>query len=222
MTIQHWIIDFDDTLGKSWDTWAMTVGFPRFIETHKLETDAEKLNQAIMEAQAVSASSHNADALYLLQGLFKTMGWSQQLASQFLQEVHANFQLDLFDDALPFLERLREQQKTVYIVSNNPLSTERVKQFGLLSYVEAVLTPDKLPGAPRKPDIAVWDALKTLYSDLSEKSTVVVGDDPWSEGTFADACGLPCWIVDRNRRYRQLYSTKPYQWVYSLKDIKLS
>ena len=222
MPIQHWIIDFDETLGKSWDTWAMEVVFPQFIKEHQLAINFEELKQSLVAAQAVNIANHEADAFFLVRGIFETMGWSQQLVSQFLQEVEANFLPDLFEDAIPFLKRLQEQQKKVYIVSNNHMSAKRAEYFGLLTYVEAVLTPHSFAGAPRKPDKAVWDALKSLYPNLSEESTVVVGDDPWSEGLFAEVCGLPCWIVDRNRRYQQLYATKPYQWVQTLDDIKLA
>lgn len=198
----------------------MDVVFPRLIQKHKLNYDTEKLNQALMVAQAESVN--NLDAQSLLEGVFKAMDWPEMLAKPFLQELQTNYQPKLYDDAIPFLQKLQQHNKTVYILSNNPLSVKRTEYFGLLPYVEAALTPDTLPGAPRKPDAKVWDALLTICPDLTKESATIVGDDPWAEGAFADVCGLPCWIIDRHQRYRTLYDTKPYHWVSSLNDIVIA
>ena len=219
MPYQYWFIDFDDTLATWWGTWALENAFPRLIKQHQLTEDTEKLKQTMLEAQADSVS--NPDAPFLLRGIFKTMGWPLDLVNPFLQEMQSGYQSTLFDDALPFLKRLQQHKKIVYILSNNPLSAQRAAHFGLLPYVAAVLTPDSLPDSPRKPDPKVWDALKMICPDVTKTSGVIVGDDPWSEGTFADACGMTCWIVDRHQRYVSLYDTHAYHWVESLLDISI-
>lgn len=218
MSHQYWILDFDETLVKGWDDLAMNVVIPEFIRENNLNDDMKQLNQAIIKAQENNIT--NNDVLSLLKDIFQEMNWPDKLIKPFLGKIQSQYKPTLFEDALPFLRNLQANNKTVYILSNNPDSTKRADNLGVLPYIEAVLTPDTLPGSPRKPDAKVWDALVAIYPHLNKENVTIVGDDPWSEGIFADACDITCWIVDRYERYHTLRDAKSYRWVHSLSDIE--
>jgi FMN phosphatase YigB (HAD superfamily) len=65
----------------------------------------------------------------------------------------------------------------------------------------------------------MWDYIVRQNLDIDPENTIVVGDDPWSEGSFAATCGLHCWIVDRMDRFSTLGDTSTYQRVRSLLEI---
>lgn len=216
-TQQTWIIDFDETLASGNITWALQSVFPSFIARHQLPVDRERLASKILELQEVA--SRNPNPVPLLAALFETMGWPSELQSQLLEELFAHDKPELFDDALLFLERLRSAGHRVLIVSNNPRTLNQVPLLGLESQIDGVFTPHNTPGTLPKPDRSMWDYIIRQNLDIDPENTIVVGDDPWSEGSFAATCGLHCWIVDRMDRFSKLSDTPTYLRVRSLLEI---
>ena len=71
-------------------------------------------------------------------------------------------------------------------------------RLGVTGLVSRFVTPSL--GFARKP---ARDML-TALGPLDPATTMMVGDDPFSDAPFAAACGLPCSIVDRFGRYGSL------------------
>ncbi len=212
-----WIVDFDETLATGNLTWALEHAFPKFIAEHGLAYDPKRLGAVMLRLQ--EASSTQPDPEPLMAQLFEAMGWDQSLQQQLLHDIFSNYQPVMFDDARIFLERLRERGDRVFVVSNNPRTPAQMSLLGLDEYVEGVYTPHLCPGTRPKPDRSLWEYLIAQDATIEGRNTVVVGDDPWSEGMFADACALRCWIVDRMDRFSGLSEAPAYTLVRSLQDI---
>jgi FMN phosphatase YigB (HAD superfamily) len=214
-----WIIDFDETLATGSITWAFEQAFPKFIAEHRFSVDIERLKSLTVELQ--EAASRDASPRPLVKRLFDGMGWSAELQDQFLHDLFSSYTPVLFDDALPFLESLRERNDRVLIVSNNPRTLKQVPLLGIGDYFHGVFTPSSIPGALPKPDRSMWDHICKNSPEIDPQHTIVVGDDPWSEGEFAEVCGLQCWIVDRMGRFADVSAGKQYERVRSLLEIPL-
>ena len=157
----------------------------------------------------------------LVHELFEQMEWSEDLIAPLLNDLFQNYQPAPFADALPFLEQLQKRQEPIYIVSNNPHTPDHASLLGLESLVVRVITPKAYPELQPKPHRSMWDYIVANETDIDPQNAVVVGDDPWSDGLFAEACGLDCWLIDRMSRFSQFYAQKPYYWVRSLAEIQI-
>lgn len=213
--VQTWLLDFDETLATGSMSWAFNHAFPKLVEKHQLTYDAQQLRELMLVLQ--QQHSQNVDLPALLHQLFTTMGWPESLQNELFNDLLTGYQPALYDDVLPFLHHLRDQEMRVYVVSNNRRSPDHVRLLGLEAYVHAVFTPHLCPGTQPKPHRSMWDYIRAQDTAIDPQTTVVVGDDPWSDGAFADACGLPCWIIDRLQRYDG--EGHPYRQVQSLATI---
>lgn len=216
----HWLIDFDDTLVNGPITYALQEVFPKFIHEHGLPFDADHFMRVVLQCQEIASQTGN-DAV-ILQELFKAMNWSQDLQNTLLQDVFDHYTPSLFEDAVPFLERLKQEGHTLYILSNNNHAGDFAAQMNLAPYFNDVFTPKSCGVARGKPHLEMWDVLRQreLFGDLRE--VTIIGDDPWSEGLFSERCGIQCWILDRLSRFSALYDNKPYRWAVSLNDVQVS
>lgn len=215
--MQTWLVDFDETLATSSITWAFQDAFPKFTREHGLRYDAARLEQVMLVLQ--ERITQNPDVDSLLHFLFEQMDWPAHLEKPFLADLMSGYQPALFDDALPFLERLRDKKRQVYIVSNNRRTPDHVRLLGVESYISGIFTPFVCEGTQPKPHASLWEYLLKEALDVDPETSVVVGDDPWSDGAFADACGLTCWIIDRRNRFASLRGERPYRWIQSLHEI---
>ena len=220
MTIAfNWFIDFDETLATGSISWAFEWAFPKLIREHRLRADDALLAQAVLTAQ--ERSSANLAPQAILHELFETMGWDSSLEAALFDDILTNYRPQLFDDALPFLTRLKALNRRVFVVSNNRLSRKFVKLLEIEEHITGIYTPEKYPGTQPKPHRSLWDCVLAADDQVNASNSVFVGDDPWSDGAFADNCGLRCWIVDRAGRFSDNYNQQQYQWVRSLLDIPL-
>jgi len=220
MTALNWVIDFNETLASGNISWALENAFPRLIQQHQLPYDAARLHQAMLAGQEQSKReklSPNA----LVHTLFEAMGWPEALEQPLLDDVVTNARPKLFDDTLPFLTRLKSLGKRILVVSNNPTSRQYVAHLNLEGYVDGIYTPADLPGTLPKPHRSLWDAVMTADAQVTPENSAIIGDDPWSDGSFATHCGITCWIVDRRGRFQHLREDKRYHWVEGLLDIPL-
>jgi FMN phosphatase YigB (HAD superfamily) len=217
VSLRHWVIDFDETLASGVITWALDFAFPKLIEEHRLPFDDAVFHDALMQAQERAA--RRADPRVLLRELFTAMGWSVELETPLMQDVTTNYRPALFEDALPFLEALRERKQTAFIVSNNPQSVAAVDALGIRPFVTDVLTPKSAPDLAPKPDLSLWRLLTARHPEVTPENTAIVGDDPWSEGEFAAGCGARCWIVDRKGRFADQQDRFSVGWVGSLVEL---
>lgn len=214
----YWFLDFDDTLASGPTTWGLKHALPKLIRQNQLSFDGERYQRAVLATQEQVAGSR--DILPALNGLFDEMGWPHSLQAQLLEDLRTGYQPEFFSDALPFLQRLQEKQKQVYIISNNPRSPLLVEQMGISQYIQRCFTPDVCTGARPKPDATLWNCVLSAGIGADVSNSVMIGDDPWSDGTFAENCGLTCWIVDRGNRFASdRYPVVSYRRAQSLLDI---
>lgn len=217
--IKTWLVDFDETLATSSITWAFRDAIPKFAHNHQLTYDDHNLASVMFTMQERSTHSDDIDAL--IGEFFELMGWSLGAQKQLLDDLLSNYRPTLFDDSLGFLKRLKEANQRVLIVSNNVRTPDHVEMLGIGDYTEGVFTPMLFPGTKRKPHPSLWERIMIEVANIDPQSTIVVGDDPWSDGEFAVACRLSCWIVDRMNRFTAMKERTPYFWVSSLADIPI-
>jgi FMN phosphatase YigB (HAD superfamily) len=213
-----WFLDFDDTLATGATTWGLKYALPRLMQDHQLTCERQVYQQAVLAAQ--EQSNQERDSQLVLDELFDKLGWPRSLQSVLLNDIFTNYRAQLFEDTLPFLERLKTRAEPVYILSNNPTAADLVQYLGIADYFRQVYTPESCPNTRPKPHRSLWDyVLKT--NPAVGAGAVMVGDDPWSDGAFARKCGLPCWLVDREKRFEHLRGQDGFGLVSSLLDIPL-
>lgn len=209
----RWLIDFDDTLAIGYMTWAMEHVIPQMIEEFALPYEEETFSRALLHAQ--KQSNENTDDQRVVNEFFDAIGWDYTYQGVLMQRVYAEgYALQLYPDTEAFLQRLSSDPvNRIFVVSNNPKAPELAAHLGITAYFEAILTPE-ICGSQAKPVADMYAYLDAHYPDTGE--SVMVGDDPWSDGTFAKTCGMTCWLLDRMDRYAVLYPQEPYRWVKSL------
>jgi FMN phosphatase YigB (HAD superfamily) len=212
----RWFIDFDDTLASGPMTWALDYVFPQMIQDHRLECDAERFAQAVLHAQ--ERANVDTDAQAILDELFETMHWPHSLQSELEQAIYRNYQPVLFDDVPEFLDRLHATGQPIYIASNNQQAHHWASHLGIAHYFREIFTP---AACPPKPHRGFWDHILTVLPDLDAAAACFIGDDPWSDGVFAEALGVDCWLLDRANRYQSLRTNHPYRWIRSLHEIPI-
>jgi FMN phosphatase YigB (HAD superfamily) len=200
-------------------TWALNHVFPKMIREHQLPFDEGKFAEAILTAQ--QHSNEEMGEMAVVDGLFQTMGWPNTLKKPLVQEVFDNYKPSLFEDTVPFLERMTANGNTVYILSNNNYAPHIAEQLGIAQHFAGIFTPKSCGGVRGKPQRAMWDHLlaQRIVGDHPTDLIGMVGDDPWSDGTFSERCNIPCWIVDRMGRFARLRAEKPYRWAASLAEV---
>ncbi len=216
----RWFLDFDDTLATGPITWSVDHALPKLVEENQLICNRQQLSNAVVMAQA--KENQGVDHQVILNELFDTMRWPSSLQESLYSSVMTDFHPQLFDDVIPFLNRLRDSNQPVYVISNNPRSRQIADKLGISTYFMRFFTPAQSVGIHPKPHRSLWDSIISYDGEVKVHESRIVGDDPWSDGQFAENCGLPCWIVDRGFRYRSLYEGKPYTWVQSLLDIPIN
>jgi FMN phosphatase YigB (HAD superfamily) len=215
----HWFVDFDDTLVIGPVTWALKDVFPKMFRDHHLSYDEGTFAEAILSAQ--QQSNEDMGEMAVVDMLFQTMGWPDALKKPLVQEVFDNYKPSLFEDAVPFLERMTGNGDKVYILSNNNYAPHIAEQLGIARHFAAIFTPKSCGGVRGKPQRAMWDHLlaQRIIGDQPTELIGMVGDDPWSDGAFSERCNIPCWIIDRMNRFTRLRAEKPYRWATSLAEV---
>ncbi len=216
----RWFIDFDDTLATGSLTWSVDYALPKLIQENNLVYDADVLSKAVLIAQ--EKENQNVDYMLIVNELFDTMHWPYELQKSLMSDVMANFRPELYDDVIPFLDSLKASNQPVYVISNNPQCRNIAESLGISAYFSGFFSPEKSQGLQPKPHRSLWDNILSGDNQITVDESRMIGDDPWSDGLFAENCGLQCWIIDRGNRYQSLYEDKPYTWVKSLLEIPVN
>ncbi|MBX3061559.1 MAG: HAD hydrolase-like protein [Anaerolineae bacterium] len=215
----YWLLDFDDTIASGPMTWALDHAIPRLIAEHRLRYTQSQLDSAVLRAQ--QRSNQEFDLLPIVRDFFTEMNWSPELQDRLINDVLNGYQPELFPEVSAFFERLRTAQHQIIIVSNNNRAPKLAKMLNIEQQVVGIYTPKMFSDCQPKPQRGLWDAVIIKHQDIADVGAVMIGDDPWSDGEFADNCGLECWIVDRLNRYQTLYKQKSYRWCSSLLDVAI-
>jgi FMN phosphatase YigB (HAD superfamily) len=193
----EWLIDFDDTLATGPINWAFEKTIPTFVRDRQLPFNAAVFAKVTIESQKLANQPNKEDEALAV--VFDAMGWPEDLKKPLLDAVFGDYKTTLFPDAIPFLLRGQSAGHRLYIVSNNPYAPQLAVELGISQYVLDVFTPKKL-GLRGKPERDLWTYM--IDAGLTKAaSAVMIGDDPWSDGLFAQHGPFPCWIVDRLHRY---------------------
>lgn len=213
-----WILDFDDTLAVGPTTWALTVILPEIIRANNLPFEQARFTEATLKAQEIAGETSDDQAI--LDEMFRALDWPTHLKQDLVARMYKEYKPGLYSDTLLFLERLKTGGHTALVMSNNNYAPHIAQQLGIDHYFAGIFTPKACGGVRPKPERDMWDyALAQAMIDSGVPVTVV-GDDPWSEGAFADNCGHSCWILDRLGRYSSLHARYPaYQWAAGLDNI---
>jgi FMN phosphatase YigB (HAD superfamily) len=154
-----------------------------------------RLDAALLRGQEQAANG--LGEMEILDVLFSEMGWNHALKQQLAREVFDHYTPAVFDDTLPFLRRMGG----ICVLSNNNHAPEIAAYLGMTPYIKEFFTP-KLASVPRgKPHRDLWDAVSATREVTS---AALIGDDPWSDGAFADTCGIDCYLLDRLGRFGTL------------------
>lgn len=208
----QWFIDFDDTLTISPTTWAVQSVLPRLIRQQQLSYNAEMFHQALLHSQEVAATS--SEETQFIDGLFVLMGWSSSLKETLRQEVRDHYMPMLYEDARPFLQRMKAAGEPLYLVANSNQAPQIAEALGIAVYLNDIFTPHSCGVLRGKPRTEIWDV---IADQIDIEDAIILGDDPWCDGAFADACGLPCVLLDRGDRFAHL--TQYYRCL-SLNEIE--
>ncbi|HLY27626.1 MAG TPA: HAD family hydrolase [Aggregatilineales bacterium] len=210
----NWFIDFDDTLVLGPNTWAIQTVLPELIEKNKLPSDRERLRSLILHSQREGANG--AKDVDLLDNLFREMGWPDTLKTNLIERVFGQYTPVLFEDVLPFLKRMKADGQSLNILSNNNRAMQIAEMLGLSSYFDHIFTPKKFGLDRGKPHTEIW----TYVAQACDvQGATLVGDDPWSDSAFADACGIRCFIVDRLNRLDTVIGS--FRLVHTLDEIQV-
>lgn len=219
MKTKYYLLDFDETLVTSTITWGLEHSVPKLIQKYDLNLDEAMFSKLVIEA--IKRTSAGDDVSTVAQDIFVKMNWQPSLYTELLNDVMSNYKPRVFDDVLPFLTMLRQAQKKVVIVSNNPRTAKTIPLLNLSPFFDAVVTPMDCMDQVHKPDIRMWDCVQGIIeiNDLSD--CLMIGDDPWSDAEFALRVGINYILVDRKSRFTSMPDYERFQWVKSLKDIAI-
>ncbi len=212
-----WLIDFDDTLAVGPFTWAFEHVIPRMIAKHNLPYDEALFNQAALDTQRQGGD--NGEESGSIDGFLDEVGWDRSLKGELVEAIFHGYKPVLLPDAVAFLQRVKDASQTLFLFSNNNRAPLVTRYLGIDGYFSAMLTPALCGNLPGKPARDLFDHAIRAYAISSGEPVQVVGDDPWCDGAFADACNLDCWLVDRLKRYESLHAQHAYHWVSSLIEV---
>lgn len=217
METLYWLLDLDDTLASSALTWSLKSAFPKLIRENNLKIDKAVFSMAVLMAQ--KRSNEEADPEVILAELFEALHWPAALQAVLLEDIQASYTPELFDDTLAFLQALQEARQPAWVISNNPRAPRVVQALGIDRYITQTLTPHICPDTSPKPHRSLWDYLVAQYPQIDQTNALMVGDDPWSDGLFAEECGMRCVLVDRYRRFSTIDVPGECQIVAALAEL---
>jgi FMN phosphatase YigB (HAD superfamily) len=196
------LVDFDDTLAVGPITWGIERFLPDVMARHGLTPDRARLDAALLQAQEMSAVAYDNEQV--LTNFLASMDWPKELWADLEVGFRFEFAFSLFEDTLPFLRHLRGRGVRTVVVSNNNRSPQLAAELGIAEHLAGFVTPSMHESLRPKPHPSMFGAVRAMWPDLDLTTTVLIGDDPWSDAAFAAACRLPCLLIDRGRRYRAL------------------
>jgi len=193
----NWLLDFDDTLVIGSIYYGIKVALPQVMLRYGLTGDEGKLHRLIGTVQAMAATG--ADEETLIKHLFGGMNWPLDAGRAVLTATFEEAPTTVaFEDVEPFLARVHARGDRVMVVSNNESAPQLLNQLQLGHLFAGVFTPGRCGVKHGKPSNAMWS---TVAAAVDGGEAVMVGDDPWADGGFAEACGLRFVLVDRLGRF---------------------
>ena len=175
-----------------------------------LELDVDKF-EAAREASFAAVESHpeldHDEEIWVrfteriivgMGGRGETYGAAREMERRWVHAAH----FELYDDAIPALERLRAHGLKIGLLSNSSRDLgEFVAHHGL--FVDAALTSHT--HGKTKPHESIFRALLALLEAAPDEA-VMIGDTVNDDVEGAQAVGMRAILVDRERRYPEFAS----------------
>lgn len=192
--------DLDNTL---WDIWPvirraeqamydfLAMRYPRVVASLTVEA-----MRAAREKTAAAYPQMQHDFSFLrmqtLRDHAREFGYAEHMAEEAFEAfIQARNQVDLYDDVLPGLERLRPRFR-LFTASNGNADLSRI---GLAHYFERTIAARQV--GVLKPDPAIFHKV-IEGTDLAAHEVVYVGDDPALDVAGARGAGMQAVWVNRD------------------------
>ena len=212
------LLDFDDTLAVGPNTWAFDVVLPQLIQERNLPYEKNLFDKVMLQAQE-KGSNLDLDDAEVFNFVFESLNWTHDLRSELEQRVYREYQPALYPDTKPFLDKLKSDGHTLFVISNNNHAPALAQMFGIVEYFAGIYSPKLCENALPKPKRDMWDYVARQVTIDAKQDVWMIGDDPWADGAFAQACGHKCWILDRLGRYESLHEQFPFQWAANFEGV---
>ncbi|MGH8263134.1 MAG: HAD family hydrolase, partial [Steroidobacteraceae bacterium] len=164
--------------------------YPRVTETHTIETMRARRQDI---AQRRPQFAHDVTALrkLALAEHAQEAGYPAAMVElAFERFYHERNQVELFEDVLPALERLRSKYRLLALTNGNA----DLKRIGIDHYFELILTARAVGHA--KPDARIFAALMA-GADLRPGQILYVGDEPLADVEGPRNAGIEAVWVNR-------------------------
>lgn len=191
--------DLDNTL---WDVWPvirraeqamydfLALRYPRVVASLTVEA-----MRAAREKTAAAYPQMQHDFTFLrmqtLRDHAQEFGYAETMAEEAFDEfIQARNEVDLYDDVLPGLERLRTRFR-LFTASNGNADLARI---GLAHYFERTIAA-RLVGVLKPDPILFWKVIEG--TDLRPREVVYVGDDPELDVEGSRRAGMQAVWINR-------------------------
>jgi HAD superfamily hydrolase (TIGR01549 family) len=204
MNLQAVVFDVDFTLAKPGPDLGPE-GYRRLGERFGLRLEPTRYDEARREAIATLKRHPELDhdeevwvvfTERIIQGM-GGVGDTYNCAVEMTRAWERAEHFELFDDALPVLEELRQHRLKLALLSNTGRDLDAfVAHHGIA--VDAILT-SRVHGKT-KPHEAIYRALLDELQ-TAPAAAAMVGDDPTDDVEGARSVGMRAWLVDRDGRF---------------------
>lgn len=186
--------------------------YPLVTERHSIHSMRER--RADM-ARRRPELAHDFTALRKLALLehAREAGYSESMAEEAFEHFyHERNQVDLYDDVLPTLERLRSDYRLLALTNGNA----DLKRIGIAHYFELIVTARAVGHA--KPDPRIFSAL-LAGAALTPRHVLYVGDEPLADVEGPRGAGIDAVWINRNRQQWPAELAPPRHTVATLHEL---
>ncbi len=186
--------------------------YPRVTERHSIDSMRER---RVDIARRRPELAHDFTALRKLSLLehAQEAGYSEAMVEEAFEHFyHERNQVDLFDDVLPTLERLRSEYRLLALTNGNA----DLKRIGIAHYFELIVTARAVGHA--KPDPRIFSAL-LAGAALTPRDLLYVGDEPLADVEGPRSAGIDAVWINRSRQEWPAELVPPRHTVRTLHEL---
>lgn len=211
-TYQNYIFDLYGTLvdihtdeedAKLWEKLALFYGY--YGADYTAEGLKEAYQELIAKEKTTGTYAYEAYPEIELEDIFlklftrKGVAEDKELAvhaGQFFRALSTEY-IKTYDGAIKMLKKLRENGKTLYLLTNAQriFTAFEIKYLGLEECFDGILISSECHC--KKPDRKFFDILTTKYN-LDEKDCIMIGNDNNTDIAGANAVGMDSYYIHSN------------------------
>ncbi len=119
---------------------------------------------------------------------------TQKLNAIFMEEGNKN--VKLFDDVIPFIQKLNSHNKKLAIITNGPSDGQwtKIKSTGLHNYIDTVFISEEIGAA--KPSQRIFNIALDFLGALP-KEAIMIGDNVIDDYLAAKSVGIDALLINR-------------------------